>query len=302
MAHSVHRRFGSKLGLVVLAAVAAVVGAVGLAAPEPADAIPGLTRKGHHGLMNNEPFKGVVAECPDGMRVIGGGGSVYDGGRRSVKLISLTPYSYSDEDDLRDAFGAAAEAPHLTRSFEWRVSAYALCAPDSSLRSHKVVGDYVSNSTSQPFVTASVRCPGGTVAYGSGAFVSTGGVGGGLAAGEVGLQMTRTSGPMDIARAAARETLGYGGAWSLSSYAICAEPQGDIHVEGALSQGPEVGASCPPGYQVHGPGGGGGLIDGGTAWLQKIVPRYPPTGVDVALTKPLNPSVGGMIAHFTCAR
>jgi hypothetical protein len=303
MSHRVHQRFASRLGLVVLAAVVAIVGAVQLAAAEPADAIPGLTRKGHHGLKNNEPFKGVVAECPDGMHVIGGGGSVDDGGRRSVKLISLTPYtSPVPDDDIPDHFAAAAEAPHLTRSFEWRISAYALCAPASSLRSYEIVGDHVSNSTSQPFVTAWVRCPGGTVAYGSGAFVSTGGVGGGLAAGEVGLQMTRTSGPMDIARSAAHETLGYGGTWSLSSYAICAEPQGDIHVEGALSQGSAVGGSCPSGYQVHGPGGGGGLIDGGTAWLQKIVPRYPPTGVDVALTRPLDPSVGGMIAHFTCAR
>lgn len=293
------QRFAPRLGLAMLAAVVAIVGAVQLTVAEPADAIPGLTRKGHHGLMNNEPSKHAFAKCPDGMRVLGGGGEVNDGGRRSVKLVALIPYSPGG--GIPDHFGAFAESPHLTRSFDWRVSAYALCAPASSVGSHEIVGEFVSNNASAPFVTASAPCPSGTVAYGSGAMVSTVG-GGGLASGEVGLQMTRTSGPMDIARSAGRETLGFAEPWSLGSYAICAQPQGDIHVEGALSQGAEVGASCPSGYQVHGPGGGGGLIDGGTAWLQKIRPRYPPTGVDVALTKPLNPSVGGMIAHFTCAR
>lgn len=302
MSHPFHKRFASRLGVVVLTAVVAIVGAAQLVAAEPADAIPGLTRKGHHGLMNNEPFKLAAARCPDGMHVIGGGGSVDDGGRRSVKLIGLVPYSpgSSDPDDKVTAY---AESPHLTRSFDWRVSAYALCAPASALRSYDIVDEFVSNNASAPFVTASARCPGGTVAYGSGASVNaTSTPGGGLASGEVGLQMIRTSGPMDIARSAGRETLGFSVGWNLRSYAICAQPQGDIHVEGALSQGAEVGGSCPSGYQVHGPGGGGGLIDGGTAWLQKIVPRYPPTGVDVALTKPLDPSVGGMIAHFTCAR
>ena len=117
----------------MLAAVVAIVGSVQLAVAEPADAIPGLTRKGHHGLMNNEPFKVAISKCPDGMHVIGGGGEVNDGGRRSVKLIGLFPYSPgSSNPDVPDQFTAYAESPHLTRSFDWRVSAYALCAPKSS--------------------------------------------------------------------------------------------------------------------------------------------------------------------------
>jgi hypothetical protein len=302
MAYSLDRRFASKLGLVVLAAVVAVVGAVGLAAPEPAEAIPGLTRKGHHGLMNNEPFKGVAAECPDGMRVIGGGGSVNDGGRRSVKLISLTPYSYSPDDDIPDAFGAAAEAPHLTRSFEWRVSAYALCAPESSLRSHKVVGDYVSNSTSQPFVTASVRCPGGTVAYGSGAFVSTGGVGGGLAAGggrpatvsDVGADGHRAGrGPRDprLWRRMVPELL------RDMRGAPRRHPRGGRSVAGL--RGSAARAPRLPGSR---PRWGRRLDRRRNGMAAEDRSALSPTGVDVALTKPLDASVGGMIAHFTCAR
>ncbi len=300
MSHRVQTRFVSRLGVVVLAAVIAVVGAGGVAA-EPADAIPGLTRKGHHGLMNNEPFKVAVSKCPDGMHVVGGGGEVNDGGRKSVKLIGLFPFSPGSSSNVPDRFTAYAESPHLTRSFDWRVSAYALCAPKSSLASHEIIAEFVTNNASAPFVTAFARCPAGTVAYGSGAAVSTVG-GASPASGEVGLQMTRTSGPMDIARSAGRETLGFDKPWNLSSYAICAAPQGDIHIEGAISQGAEVSGSCPTGFQIHGPGGGGGLIDGGTSWLQQIRPHYPPTGVDVSLTKPLDPAVGGMIAHFTCAR
>jgi hypothetical protein len=300
MSYLFQERFAPRMGLLVLAVVVASVGALQLAVADPAEAIDGLTRRGHHGLKNNEPLKGASADCPAGMRVVGGGGSVDDGGRRAVKLIDLHPYSPGG--GYPDTFIAAAEAPHLTRSFEWRISAFALCAPSSSLRSYQIVGDYVYNSTSKPFEDHFVRCPAGTVAYSSGGFVSNGGVDGGLAGGELGLQMVRTSGPMDIARSTARETLGYDKPWSLSTYAVCAQPQGDIHTDGGLSQGSTVTASCDPGYQVHGPGGGGGLTDGGTSWLQKIYPHYPPTGVDVALTKPLDPSIGGMIAHFTCAR
>lgn len=55
------------------------------------------------------------------------------------------------------------------------------------------------------------------------------------------------------------------------------------------------------GYRVHGLGGGGGLADGGPAWLCKIYPTGDPRQVQVELTGALYPSMAGMVANATCA-
>ena len=68
------------------------------------------------------------------------------------------------------------------------------------------------------FKTALARCPSGTVAYGTGAAVPS--------IGRIGLQMTRTSGPLDISRATGRADNNYSGSWTLTSYAIYARPAG----------------------------------------------------------------------------
>jgi hypothetical protein len=118
----------------------------------------------------------------------------------------------------------------------------------------------------------------------------------------IGLQLTRTSGPLDISRAAGRVDTRFGsvGNWTLTSEVICARRAGGIHVDGDSSLGDSVSASCDTGT-VHGRGGGGGLTDGGLSWLYSIQPFNNLKYVNVRMTSPLNPSIGGMIAHFTCA-
>ena len=64
--------------------------------------------------------------------------------------------------------------------------------------------------------------------------------------------------------------------------------------------GREVQRPCLFGF-THGIGGGGGLSDGGPVWLDKIKPHADLQGVDVSLTGALDPSIGGMVAHQTCA-
>jgi hypothetical protein len=300
MWHPFHDRFARALGpavarrcrfgVVVLAAIAAIVGAVQLAAPETAAAISGLQRtEGSSQLTGKEPFKRATAYCPSSKHVIGGGAFVYDGGRALVRLVALLPYSPGGSG--QDDFEAWAEAPNESSSYDWNVTAYAICADRSALSKYQIVPGYVYNGSSKPFVTAFARCPSGTVAYGSGAAV-------GLTGGQTGLQLTRTSGPLDISRATARESVsGYSRPWALDSIAICAERQAQIHAHGTVAFNAQARDFCDSG-RTHGPGGGGGLTDGGPVWLQEIYPFVALNGVYVAMT---GSPIGGMVAHQTCA-
>jgi hypothetical protein len=300
-----------------LATAVAVAGVAQLAAPPPAEAVPGLKRVVSESDTNDRPWKTAIASCGDGQEVLGGGAVVRDGWRNQVRLTRSWPSGVADID--RDWWVAEAEAPNLRRDFEWSVSAYAICAPKWVLDDHEIVARTVTFEDSPRFAhVESPRCPGNQVAYGSGAAViglDAAGGGGtwGFPTGRLGLQMIRTSGPLDIARASAREAVGgYAGQWRLRAIAICADRRvhlnpgtpldSGVHAVGSLSFTNTAESLCPDGFRTHGPGGGGGLSDGGPSWLRAIHPHKGLGGVTVALTSPLAPSIGGMVAHQTCAR
>jgi hypothetical protein len=112
--------------------------------------------------------------------------------------------------------------------------------------------------------------------------------------------MVRTSGPLDIARATASEASGFTGGWQVGAFAVCARPQDGIHSDGVLASGSSASDTCSPdGYRTHGAGGGGGLVDGGQVWLQKIAPNSALDRVDVAMTGPLPD--GKVVVQETCA-
>ena len=68
------------------------VGALWLAAAQPAAAIPGLELRQQDSLENrDEPHKRAVAQCPDRKLVVGGGAKVLDGARARVGLTTLRP-------------------------------------------------------------------------------------------------------------------------------------------------------------------------------------------------------------------
>jgi hypothetical protein len=285
----------------VLATMAAIVGGVQLAAPDTAAAISGLERKWEsYGPRDREPVKLVQAECSAGKHVVGVGAVVDDGGQNDVRLVAVYPHSYGSS--YRDGATVVAEAPGLSRSYNWSVTGYAICASLSPSSNHQIVrSDLNVPSSGGPFVHTSARCPSGTVAYGAGASIGNAGPSP-WGAGRLGLQLNRTSGPLDISRAAAREEAGgFSGSWWLSSFAICAKPYGGIHAEGEVAPGAEASSTCAGPTYVHGIGGGGGLTDGGPVWLRRIHPRPGLRSIDVALTGPLYSSVGGMVAHHTCA-
>ena len=215
---------------------------------------------------------------------------MFDGERKLGRLTALDPSP--------TGFRAEAESPDGDSIGNWRVFAYAVCADRDALESYQIVPR--DRFDAQVFKDTRAPCPPGTVAYGAGARVQIPGTGG--ADGRIGLQLNRTSGPLDISRATGRvdTRLDPVGNWTLTSKAICAKRAGGIHVDGNSSFGDSVSASCDTGT-VHGPGGGGGLTDGGLSWLYSIQPFNNLKSVNARMTSPLNPSIGGMIAHFTCA-
>lgn len=282
---------GRSRAAAAVAALAAVVGGLQLADPPPADAAVGSLeperRFGHSGEYDLSSPKTAQAFCPAGKRVVGGGAWIQDPSNPDnpfarVRLTRMQPLGFN--------FDVTAEAPDHASRAPWRLDAYAICANADALKSYQIVPGQ-SSSNSHSFKDAQARCPTSprkTVAFGSGAAI--------YYANErypgparVGLQMVRTSGPLDIARATGHEASGgYGGNWSVVSWAICAEPAAGIHHQ--WTSVPERlpwhdgKYTCAGGGFVHGPGGGGGLVDGGPVFLRGIYPSSDLRSVQVGMT------------------
>jgi hypothetical protein len=296
------RRRGAPRAAVMLAAAVAVTAAVQLVVASTASAIDGWERRTFGGHHNDQPYKINSAQCSStSKRLVGGGAFIDDGDRKRVRLVGLIPQT--SDGQFPDTFTVIAEAPDLFSNYDWHVTAYIICVDADEVPDHQIVPDWVDvPSTGGPFAHTSARCPSGTIAYSAGGQVVAGGHGTfSHAAGRIGLQMNRTSRPQDISRIAARErseltTL----PWTLASYAVCAEPPATMKIRGAENPGDGAIAYCDKGWDVIGPGGGGGLIDGGPVWLQSIQPLRT-QGVHVRMTGPLRPSIGGMVAHMSCA-
>jgi hypothetical protein len=285
------RRRGRRAAM--LAAIAAIAAAIPLTAAGPAGAIQGLdvywsatTQPSH------QPTQSAFANCPSDKHVVGGGGGVI--GRSDVRLTRLLPAEGSP-----DHFQVIAQAPNVSPSGgTWTVYARAICANRAALdaRDYDIVEDPDElTNTSTQFQKTHAQCPAGTVAYSAGADIQS-------PNGRVGLQLNRTSGPQDISRATAREVSGYTGSWEVRSYAVCANASGlGMHVEDTIKPGPYAEHPCSGNYQLHGAGGGGGLDDGGPSWLTDLAPDLIHKTVQVQMTGPLSPSIGGMVAHANCA-
>jgi hypothetical protein len=117
-------------------------------------------------------------------------------------------------------------------------------------------------------------------------------------AGSVGLTMIRPDDALTIGRASARVApLGYGGSWSVDSYAICAFPPPNLRNSGVIGDGPEVVWNCPAGTTPLGAGGGGGLVDLGPFYLVGLAPTA--KGVWVRMTGASDR--WGTLAQDTCS-
>jgi hypothetical protein len=172
----------------------------------------------------------------------------------------------------------------------WTIQPYAVCANSSALPNYQIVPDTefpASSSTAREF---HVLCTGSKRAVGSGAAIVDGGR-------EVGLTAYRTDEPRGLARAYGEEDAsGFGDAWRLQAFAICADPLPNFSVQASLQPGPTGRQVCPTGSFVHGPGGGAGT---GGFFLQRLVPTADLRQLEVSGTA-VDPAVG-VLLHFTCA-
>ena len=162
--------------------------------------------------------KSKTAECPEGTRIIGGGGGMI--GNQVGDGLVITQMQPIDPITGVDRFTVTVNDPSGTVD-DWGVRATAICAP--ALPNMSIEFGLTSLS-SAPTQLATATCPPGRKVVGSGGTVYN-------ANGHAGLQVMRAS--TDGARVYAQaheEPGGYSGSWYVFAWAVC--------------------ASAPSGYQI----------------------------------------------------
>lgn len=263
--------------------IGATLAAIAVFVAGPAAAVPGL---GWHSSDfvsgNNSDPRTATAFCPAGQQVIGGGAAVNDA-TNQVFLTRLEPI----HGGTRDRYVASAEARF---GFEgpWSLQAYAICA--NPLAGYQIVSRTVSPTPpAATFAATAAVCPSGKRVIGTGSRILN-------SRGVVGLQLSRASGPLDISRSTARERSNTPiNNWSLTSYAICANPVG-LQGESAVVANASLTIHCSTG-KLHSGGGGGGLVDSGPVFLKQVFVDPFLDFVSVEMTGV--PTVG-MVAQAIC--
>ena len=214
----------------------------------------------------------MQAYCPSTERVIGGGGYIQEvsGTDHKPTLTELRPiYRY---DGTRDAFRVTAAETPLGTPETWLVQAYAVCVPKVQLHNWVIVPATSPLSSNAVQAKAAV-CPAGRRVLGTGISVSD-------PFGGVVLQVTRPSAPGDIARAQAREGVnGYAPNWSVTAYAICADPPPGYVIPpfgqslGSDSESWKIaGSTCPAGKYAHSAGAALNNLAPANVSLQAVFP------------------------------
>jgi hypothetical protein len=220
----------------------------------PADAVSGLTRVTKSSASNSRVRKQVAAVCPAGTRVVGGGGTVRNGGGQVV-LQQLEPQHTA----TGDRFIVSAREDQTGFAGSWRLTAHALCA--KPLAGQQITANTL-RASSDPIQSQLAFCPQGQAQIGYGGRVDNG-------AGQVHVtELFDFFGPpVGVTFLRAREDAdGYAGSWGVTPFAVCvdsAAATGFVSVA-AVSQpssaNKSVVVSCPTGTQVH--SAGGALLSG----------------------------------------
>ena len=226
------------------------------------------------------------ASCPAGTHVIGGGARV-TGGSDKVRLTRLVPVRGSTGHN--DYYSATAEEPDTGYASDWQFVVYAICADVDQLDNYSVVSASTTQ-TSTVFKEAIADCPGSTLAIGGGAAITNGDH-------QVGLQLSRLAGPLDIARATGREDAnGFALDWGVTAYAVCADRISGAAIYGTIAAQGDT-QECPPDKFVYSVGGGGSLTDSGPHFLQTAYP-FSERGWTVEMT---GPPIGQTTIQAVCA-
>jgi hypothetical protein len=287
-AATVVRRWAAVVGV----AVVAVTG-LQVVTAQAASALPAYTvRTKTSGALGPGTTKWAAASCEAGEVVMGGGGEIVGGQVWTTVLTGLQPKPLTGGIHQFVVSGRALR-PEMNES--WQVKAYAWCAPEESMPGYLVIKTTTGLSQEKKWLQGKSVCTGGRVAYSAGVTTSQ--------PGYFGVQMVRTSGPLDIARATVRafHEMATPPWWTLSTYAVCGLPRDGVVAVAQLSGGPLSSVSCPSGtQQINGAGGGLGLSDGGVNWIRMLRPQSLSAPTTMLVQMSLN--VGGYetVAHTTC--
>jgi hypothetical protein len=290
----------------VAVAVASVCAALGAAAinppasaaaaassPTTAVTLPGLERRTGTAVTTTGDSVSANAFCPRGKWVVGGGASI-SGGQGRVALTTLNPIFSRDVDNLDSYFVQAMRMDDSTGS--WSLRAFALCAVLGNPLQFGRYSSPVEPPSSAPFQHAEAVCPQGMRALSAGGYIFADSTAQPL---RVGLQLIRTSGPRDIARATARAAAGFTGPRYLRAIVMCGpvDPAGTAPTVGTVVSGTDAVTTCPTATKTHGAGGGGSTTDSGLTWLDGIVPSEDLRRVSASMT---TAPTAGMVASAVC--
>ena len=253
----------------LVAAVLAAAVTFAEAAPAGA-AMTGLVRLSPFTASTSENAKTLTATCPLGTKVVGVGGDTTPG-NGSVLLDILRPSAslttvsvHANEDQA----GTAAD---------WYLQAYAICAHEPN--GLELVTATSPSSSSNKSVTAT--CPSGKRLLGSGAELTG-------ARGQVILDGLMPNPGLTAVAVNALEDEGAGTAqsWSVTAYAICADPVAGLQRIVITGQSSSTGnrvvsAPCPSGKSVIGMGGTINSPNGQVV-LDALFPDANLTGASVA--------------------
>ncbi|WP_020521601.1 hypothetical protein [Catelliglobosispora koreensis] len=224
--------------------LAATIGvAAVLVAPSPAVAAETLTltRVVVSSAASASDNRTVIAACPGGMRVIGGGANITGGGN-DVHITGMVP------NGLTNTYVAKAAEHHAT-NMPWTLTAQAVCAeePDDLWYAHETVETPANVSSISDYAF----CPPGSVVLGSGALITA------ANPGKLFLTYVKPTGTGNGSQAGAVEMAGgYNSDWKLETWSVCAaQPAGwETVFSSSLPNGYQAGFSCPGYKRVTGAG------------------------------------------------
>jgi hypothetical protein len=213
-------------------------------------AIAGLERVSASGVTGSTESRSVTVSCPTGKRVLGAAGGMENGGggqvmlrqvRPDAALTSVTVHAQEDQNGFADS---------------WGLRSYAICAPPPA-GLERVAATSPTNSTNKSVVA---RCPTGKRLLGTGGELTG-------APRQVSLNDIVPGAELGAVTVFALEDDdGTPANWSVTAYAICANPVagGERRVATSPTGSSDftaAAAPCPTGKQVTGLGGevaGGG--------------------------------------------
>lgn len=237
-------RFSRRFGVLSVVTIGAVLGSI-LPGTAASAAVPGLLYLSAETNFDSTVYKSVRVFCPAGMQVVGGS---YDltGAEGAVVLDDFIPSADNLLVGAGEIVGPGENSDGTTAS--WKVVATVVCANPLPGYSIQVQTSDFTQTTSQ---AGRATCPPGRSVVSGGASLSNG-------FGQVSTVLLDIGN--GVVEADARtDGDGYSGSWSVSAYAICANPLPGWHVVQALSPSDvflsrTVTAFCPSGQAPIGVG------------------------------------------------